>query len=485
MKLRRMAVVAAAAVVGPTVLTATPAMAQDNPAVTVPDTAPKDDSAPVTEEPEAPVTETPEDEAPVTQPPAEEDPAAPAPAPAPGKPAVEKPAEQAPPNSTKDFREGPAIYASGIPDSFEPGGAPGDFTVAVGNTGLGRVTDYVPAVGISDAQGKLKASQITAEVRGADGTWKPVALRLDRGPGVFEFELGSRTVEAEQVFRTDVRVSFAADAPQVQLEIYVLGEGRDAEGQVLSAASWYDTAIGSGEDGGGDGGDEDPVYVEGPDVSLEGVPAGGFTAGGDWHEMTLHVDNTGIGDVDEYTLAMNIGRGPGQGAWLKSTQIQLEAYGLDENDQEGWYPVDIEGSEEMHGGAIGTVSLEAGEKTDIQLRMRFTKDTAAGPVSLSTFGWAPESESGEWMSSEPHTYRTKIDAAGTQPGGGEDDDTNEPAPQGGTGTVVDGGGSGAQLAETGTDAATSWALGGAGIAVAMGAALVAGTGRHRRPSAVQ
>lgn len=38
---------------------------------------------------------------------------------------------------------------------------------------------------------------------------------------------------------------------------------------------------------------------------------------------------------------------------------------------------------------------------------------------------------------------------------------------------------GGRPAETGADAATSWDLGGAGIALAMGAALVAGTGRRR------
>ncbi|MFD9572707.1 LPXTG cell wall anchor domain-containing protein [Streptomyces sp. NPDC059982] len=53
----------------------------------------------------------------------------------------------------------------------------------------------------------------------------------------------------------------------------------------------------------------------------------------------------------------------------------------------------------------------------------------------------------------------------------------------GTGTAGSTTNAGGQLAETGTDAATSWALGAGGVALAMGAALVAGTGRRRRVGA--
>ncbi|MFD2120689.1 LPXTG cell wall anchor domain-containing protein [Streptomyces cirratus] len=81
---------------------------------------------------------------------------------------------------------------------------------------------------------------------------------------------------------------------------------------------------------------------------------------------------------------------------------------------------------------------------------------------------------------------------------------NQPKPDGGTTPIVDHGNPGTgtgtgtgtggntgtgttntagQLAETGTDAATSWALGAGGVALAMGAALVAGTGRRRRTTA--
>lgn len=39
---------------------------------------------------------------------------------------------------------------------------------------------------------------------------------------------------------------------------------------------------------------------------------------------------------------------------------------------------------------------------------------------------------------------------------------------------------GGRLAETGTDSATTWAIGGAAVTLAKGAAFAAGTGRHRR-----
>ncbi|MFD7099811.1 hypothetical protein ACFWA0_33875, partial [Streptomyces xanthophaeus] len=60
------------------------------------------------------------------------------------------------------------------------------------------------------------------------------------------------------------------------------------------------------------------------------------------------------------------------------------------------------------------------------------------------------------------------------PGGSEASDHGSRAPEGG-GPAATG-----RLAETGTDAVTSWTLGVGGSAVLLGAALLAGTGRHRR-----
>ncbi|MFJ3832713.1 hypothetical protein ACIPWI_32885 [Streptomyces sp. NPDC090046] len=64
---------------------------------------------------------------------------------------------------------------------------------------------------------------------------------------------------------------------------------------------------------------------------------------------------------------------------------------------------------------------------------------------------------------------------------------NQSGPDGGAKPIIDGNGTGTgstttpttggRLAENGADAATSWALGGAGIALGMGA----GSGRRRRP----
>ncbi|MER5762077.1 hypothetical protein [Streptomyces sp. NPDC002082] len=60
---------------------------------------------------------------------------------------------------------------------------------------------------------------------------------------------------------------------------------------------------------------------------------------------------------------------------------------------------------------------------------------------------------------------------------------NNPGPNGGsTPIIAPGTGTppGGELATTGSSPATTWALGGAGVTLAMGAALIAGTGRHRR-----
>ncbi|MEV7797190.1 hypothetical protein AB0O68_35430 [Streptomyces sp. NPDC087512] len=352
-------------------------------------------------------------------------------------------------------------------------------------------------------------------MQGSDGRWRPAALRLDRGPKVFEIELGKFDVASDGEMYLHVRIGFTSDAPQVPIELYTTGQGSSADGNVVSAANWYSSVIGDAAPDGEDG--EGEVDNEGAKLTLDGVPASGFIAGADLTELTMHVDNTGLEAVDEYGYAvgLNMTRGLGQGAWLKASQIKIEAYGLNDNVVEGWYPVEVDGSEDFYSMTVGGLPLDADEKTDVKLRIRFTEDTAPGPLELHTVGFTYHEGTDSWSTSEPMTYPTKIVAASLpgagEPGdtsnggdhtGGTEDDTSgsgshtagtEPDASGSgghTGTTEDdtsGSGNtptaaGGRLAQTGADAATTWAIGGAALSLAMGAVFVAGTGRHRRPT---
>lgn len=162
MKLKRMTLVAAAAMVGPTLLSATPAMADDQPAVTVPDSAPKDDAAPVA------------DPAPATKPAPETAPVVPV---TPVTPVVEQPAVAAPPpvtpgpapvaeqaGETKDAPAdsellGPDVRITGIPkDGFTPGGGWTPLTVTVDNSAHIEVKNLTPS---STSAGSAASSRLS------------------------------------------------------------------------------------------------------------------------------------------------------------------------------------------------------------------------------------------------------------------------------------------------------------------------------------
>ncbi|MFE2252956.1 hypothetical protein [Streptomyces lavendulae] len=352
MKLKRMAVVAAAAVVGPTVLMATPAMADEvqNPAITTPDAAPKDDAAPAAETPAKDAK--PAAEAPDAKP-ATETPAA--------KPSVETPAKPA---------ENPA------PKTETPAANAGD-------------------------QGDS-----------ADDEWQ----------------------------------------------------------------------------------------ATGPKLTVHGLPAS-FTAGGRSQEFTLHVDNTGGGNLKNYSIGLNLMTHTTK---FKGEYVAFEAFVEDENGKWGWQPIEAEGTEEAYALYIGSGSISKNDSFDIKLRLKFSKDATLTKFGLWTVGWS--NVEGETVYSDSNGARSVIEAATNTGGGntgggntgGGHTGGNDTKPNGGgtttpivdhntgagstgtgtgTGTTVNAGG---ELAETGTDAATTWALGAGGVALAMGAALVAGTGRRRR-----
>jgi hypothetical protein len=269
----------------------------------------------------------------------------------------------------------------------------------------------------------------------------------------------------------------------------------------------------TGESGAEEPGDEEHIAT-GPKMTLSGVPSS-FTAGADWQQFALTVDNTGGGELKDYALGLNLFTHTLQ---YKGEYIAMEAYLPNETGTWGWYPVEAYGSEESYGLYIANVSIEKNEKFDLQLRLKFTKDSPATTFGLWTVGWSDVE--GEEIFSESTGARSEIVKAtdnggstggntggqtggntGGQTGGGNTGGStggNDTKPNGGakpivdqTGTTTTGTGTGTgtatapggQLAETGSDAATAWALGASGVALAMGGAFVAGTGRRRRPTA--
>ncbi|GAA0284644.1 hypothetical protein GCM10010302_23540 [Streptomyces polychromogenes] len=245
----------------------------------------------------------------------------------------------------------------------------------------------------------------------------------------------------------------------------------------------------------------DEWQATGPKLDVKGLP-GSFTAGGGWQEFSLHVNNKGGKDLEDYSLGLNLMTHTN----FKGDYVSFEAWVENEHGKWGWQPVEVEGSEESYGLYIGTGSIAKNDAFDVKLRLKFSKDATPTQFGLWTVGWS--NVKGENIYSESTGARSEIKAAanqgggntgghtggntgGNHNGGGNTGGGNDTKPNGGgtTTPIVDhntgtgtgtGTTAGGELAETGTDAATSWALGAGGVALAMGAALVAGTGRRRR-----
>ncbi|MFJ5808425.1 hypothetical protein [Streptomyces sp. NPDC093093] len=507
MKLKRMALVAAAAVAGPTVLAATPAMAADQPAVIVPDTAPKDDAAPATDvapaaqqqdqAKPAPVTPSAPTGSPAAKPAPKtsatsKTPQAPQAPKAPQAPQAEKSGETEIPLGDElpdSMLMGPEVTVQGIPkDGFQPGGGWTDLTVKVDNSGHIAVKNYVPHLSVMELEGRFKASQIKVEYRAAGqsgAAWKSAApiQSEEMGPGI-QYDLGQTpSIAANAKYSVDVRVAFAADIAVLPFEIYTDGSSTTAAGVAHSPASWYTAKITGAEDG-----EEIPMPVEGPALTVNGVPKGGFTAGGDWQNLSIHVDNTGKQRLGQFDLALIMARPD----WvsMKASQISLEVYSKDPQGKKGWHKADFHDEDgvffgfDLAGGAV-----EAGQSFDVQVRARFAADAPVGDLTLGVAGWATVNEdTGEYAESHSDGILTKIKKAATGTGSGTGTGTgNQHTPDGDSKPIDQNpggnGGAGGELAATGSSPATSWALGAGGVALAMGAALVAGTGRRRRPTA--
>ncbi|MGO4461966.1 hypothetical protein AB4039_32435 [Streptomyces sp. M-16] len=256
----------------------------------------------------------------------------------------------------------------------------------------------------------------------------------------------------------------------------------------------------------GDKGAEDAdEYKEGPKLGLRGLPAAGFSAGGDWTEVTLTVDNSGIQGFKDYGFAV---LGGNDDDTLHSKHLDIQIF-----NGTKWVAADKDPSGQTAGTVFDSY-VDKGEVFTVKLRMKFSKDAPVGNIQFVVAGGSNDVD--EPFASDTQFFNSKITSASTggntggntgghnntggntgghnngggNTGGHNNGGGNDSKPNGGgttTPIVLPGNGgttnTGGQLAETGTDAATSWALGAGGVALAMGAALVAGTGRRRRTTA--
>lgn len=193
----------------------------------------------------------------------------------------------------------------------------------------------------------------------------------------------------------------------------------------------------------------------------------GFTAGGAWQPFSLGVDNSGKEKIDDYGFAVFFDN---NSETLKSKHLAIEVW-----DGERW----VDAKNDPSGQAAWTIidrAVGKDAKFDIQLRARFTADAPVGSIFLVVLA---DDHGVDGITSDVAFAYSSI-TAGTPDGGGDTGNTgNQPKPDGGSTPVKDTPPvtTGGQLAETGTDAATSWALGGA----ACGARHGRGPGRGHRP----
>ncbi|MFD3699715.1 hypothetical protein ACFWUZ_26935 [Streptomyces sp. NPDC058646] len=164
----------------------------------------------------------------------------------------------------------------------------------------------------------------------------------------------------------------------------------------------------------------------------------------------------------------------------------LEVRTQDADGNWSWKPEKTwDGGETLFGIGLGTRAVAADEVYEVQFRLRFAADTPPGDFTFFATGpiRAADPKPNEYFDFDSPRYQAKISTAAG---------TNHPVPNGGSQPLPASGApsatpvtqsAGGRLADTGTDPATPWALAGAGLTLALGAALVAGTGRHRRHTA--
>ncbi|MDX3539049.1 hypothetical protein PV721_32915 [Streptomyces sp. MB09-01] len=462
MKLKRIAMVAAAAVVGPTVLMATPAMADEvrNPAVTTPDAAPKDDIAPATgETPQAPqAPEVPE----ASKPEGGQQPAAPEAQPKPQPNPADTVTSGGAGKTGQKAAAAPQLTLDGLPKEFTSGAGWSEFSLHVDNSGRPAVDDYSLELVLwtLDTFG-WEAGDIRTEVYAPDskGAWGWHAIAPDGSEEVYSLSLADVDIETNEVFDLKLRMKFGKDTPPSRFSLSTTAEGGTAD------RVRYESTVTA---------PDEQEQNNGPKVALQGLPAGGFKAGGAWQPFSLGVDNSGKEKIDNYGFSVFFDN---NSETLKSKHLAIEVW-----DGERWVDAKNDSTSQVAWTIIDrAVGKDA--KFDIQLRAKFTEDAPVGPIFIVVLA---DDHEADGITSDVAFAHSSITAPGTGSGTGDGGTTgNQPKPEGHSTPIKDTTpvATGGQLAETGTDAATSWALGGAGVALAMGAALVAGTGRRRRPTA--
>ncbi|MEU2549923.1 hypothetical protein ABZ618_31630 [Streptomyces roseolus] len=226
-----------------------------------------------------------------------------------------------------------------------------------------------------------------------------------------------------------------------------------------------------------------------------------FEAGGDWGEFTLALGNLTDHDLSDYTVNLAVfTQGPGPRLVVEHMRVQLRLNGI-------W--VDTPFKQEDRGGIMyGLLPLERvvlppGESA-FQVRIRFTADT---PLTFFILSPSPDDEHSpdpvdtgveseivrpHVPDPEPHPVPTPDPTPPTQPPPSSplpspstapapkttppSQSTSAPRPTG-TGAVAaserepDGPAPTGQLAHSGSDAAVTWTLAGAGALLALGTTL--------------
>ncbi|CAM5295708.1 hypothetical protein SAVIM338S_00373 [Streptomyces avidinii] len=380
----------------------------------------------------------------------------------------------------------PALSLSGMPQKgFKAGADWSEFSLHVDNAGRQGVDDYslemvmwtLDTTGFEDGD-----AQLEVYAPGAGGTWGWHKIEAYGSEEAWSFSLAEVDINPNEVFDLKLRMKFAKDAPATRLSLSTTAEGGTAP-RVKHSTSL--TA------------DDQQTERQGPKLGLDGLPQGGFVAGGDWQQLALHVDNSGKEAIDKYSFTFYLF--PDGKNVLRAEHFDIEAW-----NGAAWVPLPKHMQEP---GAAFDWAVGKNAKFDIQLRVRAVAGTPDSPILVILYADSNGSE--HPVESDMVVKATSVHGVGTGTDTGTDTGTgtgtgtetggnggNQPAPDGGakpagttstdpaaTTATTASNGTGEQLARTGADPATSWALGASGVALAMGAALVAGTGRRRRPTA--